>query len=61
MRFVQSTSLLGVCVPLLFSASTTSVGEKLPKGPPWHVNYRDAKREALRDGRPVFIYFTKTY
>ncbi len=35
-------------------------GEKLPKGPPWHVEYRSARREALRTGRPVFVYFTKT-
>lgn len=36
-------------------------GDKLPKGPPWHAEYRSAKREALRYGRPVFVYFTKTY
>ena len=35
-------------------------GEELPKGPPWHVTYRAARREALRTGRPVFVYFTKT-
>lgn len=44
---------------LLLTASLTA-GEKLPKGPPWHVEYRAAKREALRNGRPVFVYFTKT-
>lgn len=36
-------------------------GEKLPKGPPWHTEYRTAKREALRLGKPVYVYFTKTY
>jgi len=36
-------------------------GDKLPKGPPWHTEYRFAKREALRKGQPVFVYFTKTY
>ncbi|MHC4514254.1 MAG: hypothetical protein ACYS5W_11195, partial [Planctomycetota bacterium] len=35
-------------------------GEKLPKGPPWHTEYRTAKREALRLGKPVYVYFTKT-
>ena len=35
-------------------------GETLPKGPPWHVTYRAAKRDAIRNGRPVFVYFTKT-
>jgi hypothetical protein len=36
-------------------------GEKLPKGPPWHVTHAAAKRDALRHGKPVFVYFTKTY
>jgi hypothetical protein len=35
-------------------------GETPPKGPPWHVTYRAAKRDAIRNGRPVFVYFTKT-
>ncbi len=36
-------------------------GEKLPPGPPWHVEYRTARRAALRTGKPVYIYFTKSY
>ena len=36
-------------------------GEKLPKGPPWHVVYRSARRDALRTGKPVYVYFTKSY
>ena len=48
-------------LPVLAMFSTpASAGETLPKGPPWHVTYRAAKREALRLGRPVFVYFTKT-
>ncbi len=49
---------------LLFPALTllpAPPGEKLPKGPPWHTEYRTAKREALRLGKPVYVYFTKTY
>lgn len=48
-------------VPLLVLGSIACApGEKLPKGPPWHVDYRSAQRDALRHGRPVFVYFTKT-
>ncbi len=32
-----------------------------PEGPPWHMDYWTARSEALRNGTPVFIYFTKTY
>lgn len=46
-------------VPLL-ALGAIAPGEKLPKGPPWHVDYRSAQRDALRHGRPVFVYFTKT-
>lgn len=35
-------------------------GEKLPKGPPWHVTYQAARQDAIRHGRPIFVYFTKT-
>jgi hypothetical protein len=32
-----------------------------PAGPPWQTDYWSARAEALRNGTPVFIYFTKTY
>ena len=55
--------LTGLLLPtcLLLSGAAHPVGEKLPKGPPWHVEYRSAKRAALREGKPVYIYFTKSY
>ena len=36
-------------------------GDTPPPGPPWKLSYREAARDALRAGRPVFVYFTKTY
>lgn len=36
-------------------------GDTPPPGPPWQLSYRDARRDALLHGRPVFVYFTKTY
>ncbi len=47
-------SLFGLSVPV-------PPGDTPPKGPPWKLTYREAKRDALRTGRPVFVYFTKTY
>lgn len=32
-----------------------------PKGPPWQRDLLAAQKEALRDGKPIFFYFTKTY
>jgi hypothetical protein len=30
------------------------------KGPPWTTDYKAARREALRTGKPIFSYTTKT-
>lgn len=51
------SSLCWLWVPVLLPLP----GEKLPKGPPWHTEYHTAKREALRLGKPVYVYFTKTH
>ena len=44
----------------LFAGTVLRAGEP-PPGPPWKTDYWEARREALRTGTPVFIYFTKTY
>ena len=36
-------------------------GDDPPPGAPWLRSYREAKFDALANGRPVFVYFTKTY
>ncbi|MFC1529717.1 hypothetical protein ACFL6R_03265 [Gemmatimonadota bacterium] len=46
-------------VPLV--AGTALRAGEPPPGPPWETDYWTARREALRTGTPVFIYFTKTY
>ena len=48
-----------VLLPLVAGA-VLRAGEP-PPGPPWETDYWNARREALRTGTPVFIYFTKTY
>jgi len=64
-RWLQASALLLPTCFLLPAATDLPgenlPGEKLPKGPPWHVEYRTAKRDALRAGKPVYVYFTKTY
>lgn len=46
---------------LLSAVLTLAPGDVPPPGPPWVLSYREARRDALRAGRPVFVYFTKTY
>jgi hypothetical protein len=36
-------------------------GDDPPPGLPWLRTYDEAKADALRHGRPVFVYFTKTH
>ena len=43
------------------SAPPARAGAKIPEGVPFQTDYRAARREALRTGRPMFLYFTKTY
>ena len=51
--------------PVLFAAALLPAllipGDDPPPGAPWLRSYREAKLDALANGRPVFVYFTKTY
>ena len=46
---------------LLSFAAVPVRGDDPPPGAPWLRSYREAKRDALAHGRPVFVHFTKTY
>ena len=35
--------------------------EDMPKGPPWRLSYKQARWEAMRSGKPIFLFVTKTY
>ncbi|MHC4958060.1 MAG: hypothetical protein ACYTGN_06755 [Planctomycetota bacterium] len=35
--------------------------ETPPKGPPWQRDLVAAQKQALEEGKPLFLYFTKTY
>lgn len=49
-------------LPLLSLIAIPAIpGDDPPPGPPWKLSYREARLDALAHGRPVFVYFTKTY
>lgn len=53
-------TLILLLLILLVPSTGLQAGDP-PPGPPWHMDYWEARSEALRSGTPVFIYFTKTY
>ncbi len=52
-----------LCALLLALASPAFAGksENPPKGPPWQRSLLAAQEQALKEGKPIFLYFTKTY
>jgi hypothetical protein len=46
---------LALCA-LAFAGSETP-----PEGPPFKRDFAKAREEAIRDGKPLFVYLTKTY
>lgn len=46
----------------LFATEIAMAGsETPPAGAPWQRDFDKAHREALETGKPIFVYFTKTY
>ena len=49
-------------IPVLMLAGAAFAGSETPPGgPPWHRDILEAQEQALKEGKPVFFYFTKTY
>ena len=59
MSLLPRIGFSGLLVVLL--TSLVVAGEKLPAGPPWFQDFSKAHEKALADGKPMFLYFTKTY
>ena len=58
----NSAAVLGLLAGVLApAAAPAEAGEKMTPGPAWRTDYREARREALRAGKPLFLYFTKTH
>ena len=51
------------CLLLLAAVSAPALAgsEEPPKGPPWQRDLLAAQKQALEEGKPLFVYFTKTY
>jgi hypothetical protein len=43
-----------------WATSGVHAGETPPPGPPWKMDFMAARKEAMKEGRPIFMYFTKT-
>ena len=53
MRILASLALAG--------AALAGESETPPPGPPWQRDLFEARKQALEQGKPLFLYFTKTY
>ena len=50
-------TIAAACGPVIATAGS----ETPPLGAPWQRDFGKVQLEALRTGKPIFIYFTKTY
>jgi hypothetical protein len=46
---------------VLAGAAAAGDSETPPEGPPWMRDLHAARAKALAEGKPLFLYFTKTY
>jgi len=54
--------LLSLVLAVLLTGQVAHAGsETPPQGPPWQRDFVAAQKEALESGKPLFLYFTKTY
>ena len=53
--------ILSVCAVLSGLQAHGGDSETPPLGPPWKRDFHDAREDALQRGKPIFLYFTKTY
>ena len=51
---------LAILLPLLARAALAG-SETPPAGPPWLRDFAEAQTRALREGKPIFVYLTKTH
>jgi hypothetical protein len=58
---MPNPALLAAMIALPALPAAFVAGDDPPPGAPWLRSYREAKLDALANGRPVFVYFTKTY
>ena len=54
---MRTAALLTLLVGIVSAGNSATP----PKGPPWQRDLLAAQKQALREGKPIFFYFTKTY
>ena len=55
------TRTLGFAVLCLAATTALAGSDTPPEGPPWQRDLVAAQQQALEEGKPLFLYFTKTY
>ncbi|MHC4820101.1 MAG: hypothetical protein ACYTDX_00095 [Planctomycetota bacterium] len=62
MKTKRVIGLVAGLVLAMFAAGTALAGsETPPKGPPWVRDFHEAQTTALKQGKPIFVYLTKTH
>jgi hypothetical protein len=54
-------AIVGFAALLLLAAPAATAGEKMPEGPPWVTDFAAAREAGVRQGKPIFVYLTKTH
>ena len=53
--------LIVALLSLTIGSRVDAGSETPPKGAPWTQDFLEAQRTALEGGKPILLYFTKTY
>jgi len=61
LRHSRTLALIGAFSIAAFATPANAGSETPPPGAPWQRDFDQVQREALKTGKPIFVYFTKTY
>jgi len=59
LRRTTTAGTLAIAIALGVTALAGS--ETPPEGPPWVRDFAQAREDGIRQGKPIFVYLTKTY
>lgn len=60
--FMRITLLfLMLTASVAYAQSDAKSSKSPPSGPPWLDSFEEARAKALKSGKPIFLYSTKTY
>lgn len=57
----RTTTTGALAVALALGVTAFAGSETPPEGPPWVRDFAQAREDAIRQGKPIFVYLTKTY